>query len=569
LTRDSALSNKRLPAANEEKTVMTPFLRRSLSSTLSAWGLVLLTASGCGAPAPAGDRDPAPVTVRRGAATAGPRTSPFEPQKESDRNFVTDAGSKLDTGCIYRSSGPIEFDIDVTRYLGPLKADGTLANADALIAAGLLGPTATLSMPGYDVDSGAAPTPDVQPERDRVWFNGEEIGFLSGETDTWKLNSFQIDIRKVRFASRADAGAFLVPAINHVTIDIDVANADQDWCTSIDWGALSFRAASPVILVHGNNSDGGFFDRQGFVAELAAEGRIVDNSITMPTDTVASHGWLLNTQIPAIAKSLGATSVHLVAHSKGGLDVREYLALYQPNHDKDFKVLSYTTLSTPHNGSALADLAVQRDAAVESLAKREFVGFPTFTETILNQLPTDIGTTNLTTAFTASFNISTLFGISPATVFNTVAADADINGNGTIDHIPDEYLEIRDENKDLRDAYALPGGSFATDAIVNVMHEILRSTASVGLRIERRNGMLGTTTVAVVTANPTAQPLGNDLLVTIPSGQGEGSIATRVANTHVFTGSDGRNHSSVANGRVAATVANWLFDIERTSGGLQ
>ena len=66
-----------------------------------------------------------------------------------------------------------------------------------------------------------------------------------------------------------------------------------------------------------------------------------------------------------------------------------------------------------------------------------------------------------------------------------------------------------------------------------------------------------------------AQPLGNDLLVTIPSGQGEGSIATRVANTHVFTGSDGRNHSSVANGRVAATVANWLFDIERTSGGLQ
>ena len=97
---------------------MTPFLRRSLSSTLSVWGLALLTASGC--QAPAGDRDPAPVTVRRSATTAGPRTSPFEPEKESDRHFVTDAGNKLDTGCIYRSSGPIEFAIDVTRTLGPL-----------------------------------------------------------------------------------------------------------------------------------------------------------------------------------------------------------------------------------------------------------------------------------------------------------------------------------------------------------------------------------------------------------------------------------------------------------------
>ena len=106
-----------------------------------------------------GDRDPAPVTVRRSAATAGPRTSPFEPEKESDRHFVTDAGNKLDTGCIYRSSGPIEFDIDVTRTLGPLKADGTLANADELIAAGVLGPTATLTMPGYDVDSGASARP--------------------------------------------------------------------------------------------------------------------------------------------------------------------------------------------------------------------------------------------------------------------------------------------------------------------------------------------------------------------------------------------------------------------------
>ena len=509
--------------------------------------------------------------MRRGAATAGPRTSPFEPEKESDRNFVTDAGNKLDTGCIYRSSGPIEFDIDVTRYLGPLKPDGTLVNADDLIKAGVLGPTATLTMPGFDVDSGAAATPDVQPERDRVWFNGEEIGFLSGETDTWKLNSFQIDIRKVRFAARASAGSSPAPAKNHVTIDIDVANVEQNWCTSIDWGALTFRATSPIILVHGNNSNGGFFERQGFILDLAHRGLLVDNSINMPTDTVANHAWLLNTTIPAIAKSFGATGIHLVAHSKGGLDVREYLAQYQPSHDKEFKVLSYTTLSTPHNGSALADLLIQRDVAVESLAEREFVGFPLLTETVLNQTPpADIGTTNLTTAFTASLNANTVSAISPNTVFNTVAADADLNSNGQMDRVPvDEYREIRDESEELRALDAKVGGDIKIGVAMNVMYRILEWTESVGLRIERRSGLRGITTVAVVTANPTAETLGNDLLVSIPSGLGEGSVATRVANTHVFYGTDGRNHSSVADVGVAATVATWLLQIESKSGGLQ
>ena len=90
-----------------------------------------------------------------------------------------------------------------------------------------------------------------------------------------------------------------------------------------------------------------------------------------------------------------------------------------------------------------------------------------------------------------------------------------------------------------------------------------------GLRIERRSGLRGITTVAVVTANPTAETLGNDLLVSIPSGLGEGSVATRVANTHVFYGTDGRNHSSVADAGVAATVATWLLQIESKSGGLQ
>ena len=240
-----------------------------------------------------------------------------------------------------------------------------------------------------------------------------------------------------------------------------------------------------------------------------------------------------------------------------------------PAHEKELKILSYTTLSTPHNGSALADLLVQRDVAM-AYAVQEFEGFPTFTESILKKKPTDVGQTNLTTAFTAALNARTVSAISRDTVFNTVAADADLNGNGEIDRSPDEYLELRNESAELRNIDASPGGEFVTRGLTDIPYQILRNTQSVGVRYETRTTLLGKNeSVAIVIAYPTPQPLGNDVLVTIPSGQGEGSVASRVANTHVFSGSDRRDRSSVADGGVAATVARWLFDIERKTGGLQ
>lgn len=68
-------------------------------------------------------------------------------------------------------------------------------------------------------------------------------------------------------------------------------------------------------------------------------------------------------------------------------------------------------------------------------------------------------------------------------------------------------------------------------------------------------------------ATPTM--LGNDGLVTIPSGQGVGSIAARTANTVTFTAAQGRNHSSVANTGVASTVLPWIVNVERTRGDFQ
>lgn len=501
----------------------------------------------------------------------GPRTSPFEPPEANDRSFVTDAAAKLDTGCIYRNGGPILYNIEITRHVGELNADGTLKRAAALVAAGLLSPKATLIMPAFDVDSNAVT--NFAPERDRVSFNGEEIGYLSGENNLWKLNRFEIPIEKVRFAARGANGSEPAPALNEIRIDIDTANSELVWCTSVDWGSQSFKAMSPVILIHGNNSDGGFFDRQGFTAELKANNLLYDNSIDLTTNPVAVNAGDLNNLIPPVVKSFGVDSVHFVVHSKGGLDSREYLATYQPAHEQEFKVLSYTSLSTPHNGSVGADVLVARDLAARQADKVEFSGFPTFSRQVAALLSPDEGTPDLTTWAAAAFNSRNLPRLSSDTVFNTVAADADRNGNGRIDRFfPDEFAALRAESLQLRilDSLHPVLGPLASRAATNFPYQILRNSAGLTLTYRTERTLLGgTRTVATIKSIPNPSPLGNDVLVTIPSGRGAGTLDALTGNTFTFTGPAGRNHSNVADRGVAARVIPWIIGTERSRGDLR
>lgn len=498
--------------------------------------------------------------------TSGVRTSPHTLPKEDDHTFVTDDAPTLDRGCTYSSLGPIEFDIKITRHIGELNADGTLRDADALVQAGLLSDKVTLQIPAFDVDYNAIPPRPYRPERDLVLFNGEEVGYLTGEDNTWKLNTFQIDIRKVKFAARAPVGSSPQGAANRVTIQIDVANyPTQVWCTSADWGAASFKAMSPVILIHGHGSDGGFFARQGFTAALESRHILFDNSISNPMTTVEENALNLDREIPGIVKSFGVDSVHFIAHSKGGLDSRGYLAMYQPGHDRDFKVLSYNTLSTPHNGSLLADLLLQRDEAARQAVIIRFSGLSVFTQILLGTIRTDTGEPNLTTWFTASFNRN-LSLIPGSTVFNTVAADADTDNDGVIDIDPDEYRELRDESLPLRNLH--DRSQTASRIAVDIPYQILRNDQRIDLRFEREefweNGPEYTTAMVTLVAAP--EPVGNDTLVTIPSGHGKGVVASRVRNRHTY---HGRNHSSVANGGVALAVIPWLIDIEKKNGDLR
>lgn len=169
----------------------------------------------------------------RAMLAGGPRTSPFDPPEKDV--FVTDGSPGLDTGCTFNDSplNPLTIDVMVDRFVGDVDARGYLRDPVPLISAGIIPASVEILLPAYDIDfNGAAP-----PERDELLFNGESLGFLTGENNIWKLNSFRVDIRKIKFPARPAPGGAVVPVANRVQVRIDTLGV-QRWCTSVDWVAL-------------------------------------------------------------------------------------------------------------------------------------------------------------------------------------------------------------------------------------------------------------------------------------------------------------------------------------------
>jgi triacylglycerol esterase/lipase EstA (alpha/beta hydrolase family) len=308
------------------------------------------------------------------AAPPGPVTSPIKPESVTDWRFVVNGGQGLDTGCTYRSGGPLKITIPIDRVVGgdgAVDSQGSLINAQYLVERGVVGKYATLRMPVYDIDLAGSP-----PEIDRVLFNGHPLPILTGEDGTWKLNTFSVPIEWVHFARRAPGSnptAANTRGINVLEIQIDTASpsGEQNWCMQVDWAELTFQAMYPVVMVHGHNNYGGFFDSRGFTQVFKDQKMPYDNSITMssaiPNDngSIESHGAYLASRIPAIAAEFGSKHIHIIAHSKGGIDTREFLTKVPSN----FGVLSLFTISTPHGGTVLADYVM--DAREANIALSE------------------------------------------------------------------------------------------------------------------------------------------------------------------------------------------------------
>jgi triacylglycerol esterase/lipase EstA (alpha/beta hydrolase family) len=332
--------------------------------------------------------------------------SPFPAPTPTDSKFVVDTGfSGLDTECQFRSSGSLKFTVAITRYVGPVNGEGKLSDPQKLVNNGVITPKVTLEMPAFDVDYNAATIPPDQPERDRIFFNGEPLGdlgaegYLDGENNKWRMNRIKVPVSAVKFAQLNGNGP-PTPGLNEIEILIDqgnIANNKELWCTSIDWAAIEVKALYPVVMLHGNGEDGSFWNRLGFTTPFQAQDIPYDNSVSNGTNLIFINAAQLAGKIPVIAIKFGVRHLHFVAHSKGGLDSRAFLKLIPQD---TIAILSVTTLSTPHHGSVLADYI--RDARGASAWHSEDSIRTQAIQSLGGDF--DAGRQNLTTSFVRDFN---------------------------------------------------------------------------------------------------------------------------------------------------------------------
>lgn len=109
----------------------------------------------------------------------------------------------------------------------------------------------------------------------------------------------------------------------------------------------------PVLLVHGM----GFRDSKHLNYWGRIPAKLEENGCTVyygnqdSNGTVESNGAFLAKRIKEIIAETGAEKVNVIAHSKGGLDMRYAISSLQMSN----YVASLTTISTPHHGSLTVD----------------------------------------------------------------------------------------------------------------------------------------------------------------------------------------------------------------------
>ncbi len=459
-------------------------------------------------------------------------SSPFRPPDEEDTQFLVDRGGGLDTGCTYRSGGPLRINVRVKRYVGQVGGDGTLADAAGLVQRGLISPKAKIILPVFDIDVNGAP--GVPPEVDRISFNGHALGSLTGDNNIWKLNSFEVPIEWVKFPARGSSGA-PTPADNEIRIDIDQASGSaQNWCMSVDWVQLQFGAIAPILLVHGTNAQADSWE-PNFTTFFANSRAPWSYDINLEANgSILANGRQLSGRVRELAATFGAKKVHIIGHSKGGLDTRAYLNNhYDPN---TVKVLSVYTLGTPHHGTIVSDIAVARrtttdaessDPDIQSIMNNDWTWFTPRSPAINNQMTTAM----------ARFN-ATYPRLPGGVRFYNFGADADLNNDGRITAAEAAPL--------------IPGivpDGMASNASTHLYRAIGR-IAAISITPGRRGlwGLNHFTSIEVARLNPTFHL--NDLVTSVPSSRAPGGT---------FLGALNANHSSIKSQALARLILNRIL----------
>jgi len=415
-------------------------------------------------------------------------TSPFQPPDEKLGVYVSNSGPGLDTGCTFRSGGPLLINIDVPIVVGEtqINADGTLVDANTLVNRGIIGRKAIISFPVFDIDSSAAVRPPDSPEVDVVSFNGVTKDTLTGSNGQWTNDSIEVDISELKFG---------MP--NELRIDIDTQNSDELWCMAVDWVSMQFDVALPYVLAHGINTTGPDTWEPDITRQLDDFGVRYTFFTVGRNGSAAANATQLNTNIKSFLDDIKADKVHIIAHSKGGLDSQALKAL-----GPEFTIRSLSTLSTPHLGSVVADINIIQLMNADRLVNvgQDPNGFISSLLSVtpwagrFSNVPERPGLDDLTTqaAATALLNRQRN-NISPTFAYG---GNADTNGDGTLQSSERPFVRA--------------------DIPWNVMRNFTQARV---VRTFTQPGFLGfgTRTVIEFRAAVASAPLRNDVVVTANS----------------------------------------------------
>lgn len=463
------------------------------------------------------------LCLSKPALAAHSGSAPMEPYPTSDERFLVDTDTGLDTGCTGRDGSPLVFSVKIDRYVGNVKGDGTLANPQQLIEQGVISRNLELVMPAYDIDL-------AQGEVDEVYFNGHKLDKpLQGTDGTWYENQFSVPIEWVKFpTARGTVGSDgnmkkPVAADNVISIDIDTRG--EGWCAAIDWAQVHFKAMAPLLLIHGigANPRAAWEIEPGVTEYLTSLGIPFEHKILIgpinsifpdPRRGLPGNAQILEQQIRDAANSFGVQKVHIVGHSKGGLDSRGYLSKYY--HPDQVRVLSLHTISTPNQGSVLSDIstairtkvlrpeAQQGDDEMQAYLNSDF-WFGQVLGGLTGKGPQLPGLADLQTNSMKDFNRGNPF---PSDIkFYTYGANADSNHDGNISDAEADPLLPPDA----------PLGIFNRARQGTLLYHLLRDVSTVKLN-EYKVPLIGTVYKRDLERVPTSNQI-NDLAVTNTSSQ--------------------------------------------------
>lgn len=493
------------------------------------------------------------------------------PPLNSDRLFVVPTSPGT---CHYSADGNLTFDLPVTRFVSDTGPDGTLLHSSSLISLGATSATVKLQICAWDVDFQPL---EPRSERDLVRFNGVPVAdlagvsnrpYLDGINNGWSISEFDLPIDSIRFSSAPGVNGPPAVGLNTVEIAIDVANPGRPtWCVDVAWLSLRMEGLpSPIILIHGINQTSDFWSRHSFVSALTDAHLPFTAGINLPPERIGVTANILAALLEAKAEEFGTDSLHLVAHSKGGLDaflaISENLWFSSPA----VRAVSLNTLSTPHDGSALADYVLRaRDLAAARLSSAAQIPSPfappdqiaTF---IASALPFVPGYYDLGTVSSAARNRN-MGGSPPGNCFYS-SFGADANRDNSTGMLRLSYDEFEACLLDAPEFEGLP--IEAITVIFNVMYDLVGGVrGEVQCEVKSvpffgdRYFVRGVRTGAFVP---------NDTLVSLSSALGTQRFQYLTEFAASLVGSEGRNHSNIADSGVGAVVIPNLLLAERQFG---